>query len=254
MGDIWYDVVGTIAKITISNPEVRNGLNPRMCQRLTDACEEIDGNADLTAVVILGADGTFCSGADTRQWTTTMLDPASEEAYRSTSTTYGAFVRFGHLRIPTIAAVRGAAVGAGLNLALAADLRVCASNARFIAGFGRAGIHPGGGFFSLAARSAGRQVAAGLGLFNLELSGAEAARQGLAYLAVPDEEVEPRALDIARGAVDDPELGRLALASFRSEVEPPGVPWAAALEIERGAQMWSQRRRAHRLAGARSES
>lgn len=254
MGSVSHEVIGTVALVTVSSPEVRNGLTPEMCQQLIDSCEAIDADDAVTAAVIRGDNGTFCSGADTRRWQGTMLDPASEEAYADTSRTYGAFVRFGNLRVPTIAAVRGAAVGAGMNLALAADLRVVADNARLIAGFGRAGIHPGGGFFTIMGRTAGREAAAALGLFNVEMNGPEAVRCGFAWESVPDEEVEERAMELAQGAPADAELTRLTLKSFRTELGPPPLSWPAAVELERGVQMWSQRKRAHRLAAQEPSS
>jgi enoyl-CoA hydratase len=248
-GNVFLELDGNVAVITVSSPEVRNGLTPEMGRRLVEHCEEIDRNDDVWSAVIRGADGTFCSGADTREWTA-MSNPASDEAFTRTSAVYSAFARFGQLSVPTIAAVRGAAVGAGLNLALAADLRVCADNARLIAGFGRIGIHPGGGFFALLGRAGSRETAAAVGLFNQEISGRRAADLGLAWEAVPDTEVESRALDLARKAVASGRLSRLTLESFRAELGPPAVSWAAALEMERGKQMWSQSLRASREAKA----
>jgi enoyl-CoA hydratase len=246
MGEVRLSKEGSVGVITVSNPEVRNGLTIEMADQLVEACEEIDADQSLGATVIQGDSGTFCSGADTRTWGP-MVDPASEEAYALTSKVYGAFIRFGHLAVPSIAAVRGAAVGAGMNLMLAADLRVVASNARLIAGFLRIGIHPGGGFFTLSGRLAGREGAAAMGLFNQEISGERAVEIGLAWESLVDDQVEVRALELAIAASKDPALVRAALSSFRTELGPPPVPWLAAVEIERGVQMWSQRRRAHNL-------
>ncbi|MHB1717314.1 MAG: enoyl-CoA hydratase/isomerase family protein [Acidimicrobiales bacterium] len=242
MGEVTMTVEDHVATVTISSPEVKNGLTAEMGNQLAEACDAIDADRSVGAAVVRGAGGTFCSGADTRAWSVN-IDPAGEEAYSRTEAVYGAFVRVGQLKVPTIAAVRGAAVGAGLNLALATDLRVVAADARILAGFLRIGIHPCGGFFALAGRLAGREAAAALGLFGEELNGQEAVRLGLAWEAVADEEVEPRAHELAARAAGDPELVRHALASFHSELGPPAVPWAAAVEMERGIQMWSQRRR-----------
>jgi enoyl-CoA hydratase len=237
---------GSVAVITISSPEVRNGLTAEMADQLAAHCDAVDADASVGAAVIQGDGGTFCSGADTRAWKVN-VDPASEEAYTRSTAVYGAFVRVGKLEVPTVAAVRGAAVGAGMNLFLATDVRVVATNARLLAGFLRIGIHPGGGFFTLAGRLAGREGAAALGLFGQEVSGEEAVGRGLAWEAVPDEQVEGRALEMAQMAAKDPELARHAVASFRSELGPPAVSWPAAVEMERGIQMWSQRRRQLRV-------
>lgn len=247
MGEVSLQREGAVAVVTISAPEVRNALSGDMGEALVRLCEEIDADPTIGAAVVQGAGHTFCSGADTRGWSSN-LDPASEESYGRTSAIYRAFTRVGQLAVPTIAAVRGAAVGAGLNLALATDLRVVSGNCRLIGGFQKAGIHPGGGFFTLMARSAGREAAAALGLFRAELSGTEATRLGMAWKAVADEEVETAALALAAEAAQEPELARMSVAIFRSEVGPPGVSWAAAVEMERGVQMWSQRRRQVRVA------
>jgi len=243
MGEVRLTKEGSVGVITVSNPEVRNGLTSEMADQLMEVCELIDDDHSLGAAVIRGEGGTFCSGADTRSWGL-MTDPASEEAYELTSKVYNAFVRFGHLAVPSIAAVRGAAVGAGMNLMLAADLRVIASDARLLSGFLRIGIHPGGGFFTLSGRLAGREAAAALGLFSEELSGERAVEIGLAWESLADENVEARALELATTASKDPSLVRTALSSFRTELGPPIIPWLAAVEVERGVQMWSQRRRA----------
>jgi enoyl-CoA hydratase len=141
--------------------------------------------------------------------------------------------------VPSIAAVRGAAVGAGINLMLATDLRIVAEDARLISGFLRIGLHPGGGHFGLLAGRAGAEA----GIFGEEISGLRAVQLGLAWEALPSEQVEERAAELARRAASDPQLARKATASLRTELGPPRLPWAAALEVERGAQLWSLRRR-----------
>lgn len=241
-GTVTAEVADGVAVITVSAPQVRNALTPEMGRQLAAVCDDVDADPSVGAAVVRGAGATFCSGADTRRWGGDR-DPASDEAFDRTAAIYDAFVRVGMLAVPTVAAVRGAAVGAGMNLMLATDLQVVATDARLLAGFLRIGIHPGGGFFTLAGRAAGRQAAAALGLFGEELSGQQAAAAGLVWAAVPDIEVEDRALGLARRAARDPLLARRALASFRAELGPPAVSWPAALAMERGVQMWSQRRR-----------
>lgn len=242
MGDIHLDREAGVALITVDSPEVRNALTPAMGKALAAACDEINADAEIGAAVIRGAEGTFCSGADRRAWNP-QSDQSEDATYRERGAVYSAFVRVGQLQVPTVAAVRGAVVGAGLNLMMATDLRVVADDTRILAGFLRIGLHPGGGFFTLAGRLAGREATAALGLFSEEVDGRRAAEIGLAWQAVPDAEVEPRALELARVAAKDPDLARNAVRSFREELGPPPVPWPVALEYERATQMWSQRRR-----------
>lgn len=243
MGQIDLEVNGQVAVITVNSPEVRNGLTPDMGKELAAICDEIDGNTSLGAAVVRGADGTFCSGADRRRWQPG-ADQAADSNYKDSGAVYGAFVRVGQLKVPTIAAVRGAAVGAGLNLFLATDLRIVARNARILAGFVKIGLHPGGGYFTISGRLAGREATAAMGLFSEEIDGDRAVQLGMAWESVDDDQVEPRALELASVAASDPELVRQAVRSFRTELGPPAISWETALDFERATQMWSQRRRA----------
>ncbi|WP_033291752.1 enoyl-CoA hydratase-related protein [Amycolatopsis jejuensis] len=242
---IGLDRADGIAVVTVDAPEVKNGLTPEMGLQLAEVCDVIDGDPAIGAAVIRGAAGTFCSGADRRRWNPG-ADQAEDTTFRENGAVYGAFVRFGKLAVPTVAAVRGAAVGAGLNLALAADLRVVAVNARLLAGFLRIGLHPGGGYFTISGRTAGREATAAMGLFGEEIDGPRAVEIGLAWAAVPDAEVEDTALRLAARPAKDPALAREAVRSFRAELGPPALGWDAAVEFERATQMWSQRRRAER--------
>jgi enoyl-CoA hydratase len=242
-GSIEYEADDGVGLLTVRHPGVKNALTLEMARQLSDLCEQIDDDAAVGCVVIRGADGTFCSGADTRTWSDTYSDAVSDRAYLETDLIYGSFVRVGQLRVPTIAAVRGVAVGAGLNLALATDLRVVSESCRLLSGFLKAGIHPGGGFFTIASRVAGREATSALGLFSEELSGTRAVEVGLAWQALPDAEVEQRALDLGRRIAVDPLVARRVVRSFRLETDSAPLTWGAALELERGVQMWTQGRR-----------
>lgn len=239
---------GAVAVLTVDNPERRNALTPDIARDLIAACDEVDADDAVGAAVVRGAGGSFCSGAD-RAVLDSGRPQAGDETYKAMGLVYRSFHRVGQLAVPTVAAVRGAVVGAGLNLMMATDLRVVADDAKVLAGFLRIGVHPGGGFFTLTGRTAGREAAAALGLFSESLSGSEAAAAGLAWEARPDGEVEERALELAGRAAADPELARLAVQTFRRELGPPAIPWDVAIDFERPSQMWSLDRR----AAARSE-
>ncbi|MPZ00479.1 MAG: enoyl-CoA hydratase/isomerase family protein [Actinophytocola sp.] len=243
MGQVLLHCQDGVAVLTVDSPEVKNGLTPEMGVELAALCEDIDADKNIGAAVVMGAGGTFCSGADRRRWNPSG-DQAEDSVFKESGAVYGAFKRVGSLGVPMIAAVRGAAVGAGINLMLATDLRVVADDARILAGFLRIGLHPGGGFFTIASRSGGREATAAMGLFSEEIDGIRAKEIGLAWDSVPDADVEKRAVDLAQNAARDPELAREAVRSFRTELGPPAIGWDAALHFERATQMWSQRRRA----------
>ncbi len=242
MGQVHLDKQGGVAVLTVDSPDVKNALTPQMGRQLAALCDEVDADPDIGAAVVQGAGGTFCSGADRRGWVPG-ADLAESGTYTARGSVYTAFRRVGELRVPTIAAVRGAAVGAGINLALATDLRIVSESARLLAGFLRIGLHPGGGYFTISSRTAGREATAAMGLFSEEIDGLRAAEIGLAWKAVPDDQVEDLAMELAGRAAKDPELAREAVRSFRTEAGPPGIGWEAALHVERATQMWSQRRR-----------
>lgn len=242
MGQVHLERRDGVAVLTLDSVEVKNGLTPEMGKQLAALCEDIDADESIGAAVVQGAGGTFCSGADRRRWQPGS-DQAEDTTYKEAGAVYGAFMRVGALKVPTIAAVRGAAVGAGINLMLATDLRVVATNARIMAGFLRIGLHPGGGFFTISGRTSGREATAAMGLFSEEVDGTRAQEIGLAWRAVADEGVEALAFELAARPAKDPELARNAVRSFRTEMGPPGIGWEAALHFERATQMWSQRRR-----------
>lgn len=242
MSQITLERRESVAILTVDSAEVKNALTPEMGRQLKAFCDEIDADESIGAAVVRGAGGTFCSGADRRRWKPGR-DQTEDSTYRETGDVYGSFMRVGALKVPTVAAVRGAAVGAGINLMLATDLRIVATNARLLAGFLRIGLHPGGGFFTIAGRTAGREATAAMGLFSEEVDGSRAEQIGMAWRALPDEQVEDYAIELATRTAKDPALAREAVRSFRTELGPPGIGWEAALHFERATQMWSQRRR-----------
>ncbi|WP_328809969.1 enoyl-CoA hydratase/isomerase family protein [Rhodococcus sp. NBC_00294] len=227
------------AEITIANPGARNAIDATMARDLVDACDRIDADASVGVAIVRGDDGYFCSGGSRSELAAISSAPVSDEGVALIQTIYDAFLRVGRLRVPTIAAIRGGAVGAGVNLAMATDVRIISCTARFTSGFVNIGIHPGGGHYTLLGRSANPEAATALGVLGDSVDGARAVELGLAYLAVADESVEPEAWRLTETSRRDPALARAAIASLRAEVHAPGVSWDAAVAMERGVQAWS---------------
>jgi enoyl-CoA hydratase len=242
-GEILLERAAGVATITLDAPDRRNALTRAMARELVEVCEEVDGDAAVGAVVVRGAGGFFCAGGDRKTLADAGRDPATPEAYAGIGDVYRSFQRVGELEPPTVAAVRGGAVGAGMNLAFATDLRVVARDAKLISGFLPIGLHPGGGHATLLGRTGAREAAAALTLFGERIDGARAAALGLAWEAVDDAEVDTRARELAAVPGADPELARRTARSLRTELGPPSLPWSAALELERASQMWSMRRK-----------
>jgi enoyl-CoA hydratase len=244
VAEVRVDRQGGVAVLVLNAPDRRNAITAEMGAELVEACEQIDADPEVGAVVVRGEDGFFCAGGDRGTLAAAGEDPAAPQTYGGLGTVYRSFQRVGELEPPTVAAVRGGAVGAGLNLALATDVRIVARDAKLISGFLPIGLHPGGGHGALLGRTGSRETAAAMALFGERIDGERAAELGIAWSAVDDSEVEGAALELAQRAGADPELSRRTARSLRSELGPPALPWAAGLELERASQMWSMRRKA----------
>ncbi|MCP4435712.1 MAG: enoyl-CoA hydratase [Actinomycetia bacterium] len=185
-----------VAVITLDDPARRNALSLGLCAELVDTMAVLEADEDVTVVVVTGAGKAFCAGADLTQ-----LGDSREEGLRSI---YDGFLAVAASRLPTIAAVNGPAVGAGLNLALACDLRIAGTDARFDCRFLDLGIHPGGGHTWMLRRIVGPQTAAAMVLFGQILGAEEAVEAGLAWEAAPAESLMERALMVAARATSTP--------------------------------------------------
>jgi enoyl-CoA hydratase len=242
MNKVCFSVEDGVGKLVLNNPDKANCIDADMAGELSVYCDDIDSDPSVGCVIVSGSGGSFCSGADRQILASVAEDPSETDSFFALGQIYEAFQRVGRLTVPTIAVVRGAAVGAGVNLMLATDLRLVADDARIQPGFHRLGLHPGGGHFALLGRAANWEASAALGLFGAELTGIEAVRIGLAWRHLPDIEVEVAAEKYAAVAAVDPELSRQILASMKTELGPPALSWLAASELERARQMWSLRR------------
>lgn len=233
-----------IATITMDNTAKRNAITVAMAEALIDICRSISDDPTVGAVIIRGAGGYFCSGADTSVLSAAAGNPASDEAVSALSTIYSAFMAVEQLSVPSLAVVEGGAVGAGLNLALSADLLLVTPESRLDSGFVARGIHPGGGHLTLLLRRVGVQGALALAGLGQALVGDEAVRRGLAWECVTAEDALHRAAELLAHPAADPSLARVVKRSLRSEADGLSASLGSAVDIERGAQMWSLARRA----------
>jgi enoyl-CoA hydratase len=242
--EVLLEIDEGVAVVTLNAPQRRNALTPAMAGELMAAFDEVDARTEVGAVVVRGVGKSFCAGGDVQTLADAGRDPAAPDAYTGMSAIYDSFYRLGQVKAPTIAAVRGSAVGAGMNMLLATDLRIVARDARLLCGFLKRGMHPGGGHFVILSRLVGREAAAAMALFGEEVDGERAVRLGLAWETVDDAAVEDRARELAARVAADPALARVSAGNFRKETGPPHVSWEVATQFERPAQMWSMRRSA----------
>jgi enoyl-CoA hydratase len=222
---------GGLRVLTLDDPDRRNIIDAAMRQDLLDAAHAVRDDPAATAVVVTGAGTAFCGGAD--------LPAIFGETGRSVAElrddlrdVYACFLALRSLAIPTIAAVQGPAVGAGLNLAMCCDLRVAGPKASFAATFSRIGLHSGGGCSWFLVETLGRERALKLLLDGGALDGEQAVAQGLAS-TYADDPLEA-ALEMGRRhAALDPQLARDLKSSVRIAADDG---FQASLEFEAWAQ------------------
>jgi enoyl-CoA hydratase len=248
---VLFSVENHVALITVNDPDRRNAVTAEMSARLRAAVEQAEADSDVHAVVITGAGKAFCAGADL----SALGAAGGGGAERGLMRLYDGFMAVGNCRLPTIAAVNGAAVGAGLNLALAADVRIVGPAALFDARFQQLGLHPGGGATWMLQRAVGPQVARAALLFGMRFDAESAVRHGLA-LSVADLPVAA-ALELAAGPAAAPREVVLATkATMRATASPGSVDneqHQLAMRTELGPQVYSIQSPdfAERLAAAR---
>lgn len=211
---VLYRVTDRVAVITVNDPDRRNAVTAAMSAQLRAAVQRAEADPGVHAVVVTGAGKAFCAGADL-----SALGIAAEDGLLAL---YDGFMAVGSCALPTIAAVNGAAVGAGLNLALAADVRIAGPDAVFDARFQKLGLHPGGGATWMLQRAVGPQVARAALLFGMRFDAAAAVQHRLA-LCVADDPVSA-ALELAAGPAGAPREVVLATkASMRATASPGSV-------------------------------
>ena len=224
-----------VAVLTLHDPDRRNAMTEAMGDDLRDACSRLAGDEAVRAVVLTGTPPAFSGGGDLD-----MLEDlgrrAREDGFDATAhmrTFYDRFLAVAALPQPVIAAMNGHAIGAGLCVALACDLRVVAAEAKVGLNFAKLGLHPGmGGTFTLP-RAIGTERAA-LWLYTGRLvSGTDAAAAGMALEALPADQVLPAALELgAEIASSSPVVVRQLKETLRADA----AHLDAALDLEAAAQ------------------
>lgn len=210
---VLLDIADCVALITVNDPDRRNAVTFEMSAALRAAVDAAEADPGVHAVIVTGAGKAFCAGADL-----TALGAATEDGLRKI---YDGFLAVAQCTLPTIAAVNGAAVGAGLNLALAADVRIAGPAALFDPRFQKLGIHPGGGATWMLQRAVGPQVARASLLFGMRFDADAAVRHGLALSVADDPVAAARAL--AAGPAGAPRDVVIATKASMRATANPGV-------------------------------
>ncbi|OYX51830.1 MAG: enoyl-CoA hydratase [Alphaproteobacteria bacterium 32-64-14] len=200
IGDVHTLRDGFVARVTIDKPPI-NAVSVDLMRDLADALEGLDKDGATRAVVLATAGKVFCSGADLSNRTSE--GPIPE---RSINPLYDQAVRLFSTELPIVAAVQGAAIGAGLGLSLIADFRVAAPEARFAANFTKLGFHPGFGLTYTLPRLIGRQNAARMFLTGERYDADDAMDMGLVDEIAPLDQLLLRAHALAASIAENAPL------------------------------------------------
>ncbi|MHB8682580.1 MAG: enoyl-CoA hydratase/isomerase family protein [Acidimicrobiales bacterium] len=230
---ILVDRADRVVTVTLNRPERKNAGNGRMWQELRETFVEVANRRDDRVVVVTGAGGAFCSGADITDPGGVSGDPADPHLVRMRF--FGQTMLALHdLPQPTIAKIGGVAAGAGCSLALGCDLTVAGESARLSEIFAKRGLSVDGGSSWLLPRLVGLHRAKELAFFADILSAKEAQEFGLLNKVVPDTELDAFVDDWARRLAAGPPI---ALSMSKRLLNSGSlVTMAQALEDEARAQ------------------
>ena len=205
MSSLSFTVADGVATLALQRTAVSNAIDITVIRALHLALDQIQkGESGAKAVIITGSNDVFCSGLDLHS-----IDLKTQEARQRAHFEMRRFMdplilRMSGFRFPIVAAVNGAAVGAGMSLALASDIIIAAENAYFLPSFARLGLVPDAGItFHLARRIGGGRSLSALMLAE-KIKAQTALDWGLAYAVAPDAEVEAQAQAVARRLASGP--------------------------------------------------
>jgi 2-(1,2-epoxy-1,2-dihydrophenyl)acetyl-CoA isomerase len=213
MSSINLAIADSIATITLQEPRTRNAFDINMVREMHRTLDRVQKEgAAVRSVVVAGSGGVFCSGVDLHSVHLDASEARQQEHHELRKFMDPLMLRFSELRQPLVAAVTGAAVGAGMSLALACDIIVVADDGYFWPSFSRVGLVPDAGVtFRLARRIGGGRAVSALLLAD-KIDAGKALEWGLAYAMTPPSEVLAKAREVAQRLAAGP---RSVLAQIR---------------------------------------
>jgi 2-(1,2-epoxy-1,2-dihydrophenyl)acetyl-CoA isomerase len=224
-----------IVTVTLNRPEKLNSLAGHMRRDLAEALESAGSDRGVHVVVITGAGRAFCAGGDVAAMSELIEQHNADEFSRLLGSARRVVTAIRHMTKPVIASINGPAFGAGLNLALACDLRIAASNATFSESFAKVGLHPDWGGTYFLPRLVTPNKACELFFLGETIDAAEALRLGLVNKVVAPEDLQAETRALAERLRDAPAI---PLAAAKQAVYmSQGAELEEMLRFETEAQM-----------------
>jgi 2-(1,2-epoxy-1,2-dihydrophenyl)acetyl-CoA isomerase len=203
MSGVILDVRDGVAHLTLDRPEAGNALDPGLIHAFRDAAESLEGRDDIGAVILSGAGKNFSVGGDLR-FMHDAGDDVADAVFGLASTMHAGIEALTSLDAPVISAVRGAAAGGGMSIAIAADLVLASKTASFTVAYTAIGFSTDGGASWTLPRLVGIRRAMELALLNERLSAERALELGIVTRVVPDDALDAEAEKLARRLADGP--------------------------------------------------
>src|SRR5215472_864547 len=186
-----YEVRGRVAHVRLTRPDVRNALSPAIAAGLVKVVGEVEADRQVRAVVLAGEGTWFCAGGDLKSFASGGFELGSFASIDD------GLLGLHRLPVPVVAAVEGGAIGYGLGLASACDIRVAAAGARFQAGFTGVGLSPDSTTSYFLPRLLGLSRALGVMLTNLPMTAEEMQAAGYVFAVVEAGKAVEKATELA---------------------------------------------------------
>jgi 2-(1,2-epoxy-1,2-dihydrophenyl)acetyl-CoA isomerase len=217
------EVDGKVGTLTLNRPDALNAMSPEMIRELAVVAAWLADRAQIRALIITGAGRAFSSGGDVNWFKRGVTEEGIDlpsEVRRGAETLHQAIVDFRRVPYPVIAAINGPAAGAGMSLALSADIRIASEDAFLAIAYGRIGASPDGGMTYFLPRVVGPAKALELALNDPNLDARAALDAGLVSEVVPADQLLPGAREKAEKlAVKAPHYVRMAKRLIHESIE-----------------------------------
>lgn len=230
----------TVAVLTFDAPATRNAMTVALGESFKATMETLTQRDDVRCVVLTGKGAAFSAGGDA-----SFLSDRTRDTYegniRAMRNFYGYFLSLRSLEAPVVAAINGHAIGAGMCVTLACDVRIVNKDAKVAVNFTRLGIHPGMGATYFLPKLIGTSRASRLLLSGEMISGSEACSLGIASEAVAEADVLPRALALARDiAKNTSRIAVKELVQTLRQDDPTALDAALAREAAAQAECYAE--------------